>query len=160
VPAESVLWRNSKWVSKLALMAIACLASLWAVDNSIKSDADILRPGAIIPFLQVTPSLDMWFKVLCDPQLQKWMFNGARVRISATVLALVSGTPAAYILARFEFKGVKSRDVTLWFLSRRVLFLVVVLTPFYILLGLFRQGRILKDATRLATPLTLGNRNQ
>jgi len=55
-------------------MAIACLAAvwvvmpfLWAVDNSIKSDADIFRPGAIIPFLQFTPSLDMWFKVLCDP---------------------------------------------------------------------------------------------
>jgi multiple sugar transport system permease protein len=74
VPVESVLWRNSKWVSKLVLMAIACLAAvwvvmpfLWAVDNSIKSDADIFRPGAIIPFLQFTPSLDMWFKVLCDP---------------------------------------------------------------------------------------------
>ena len=139
---ENELWRNSKWVSKVMVMAIACLATawvvtpfLWAVDNSIKSDADIFRPGAIIPFLQFTPSLDMWLKVLCDPQLQKCMFNSVLVAISATVFVLVIGTPAAYSLARFEFKGVKSRDVTLWFLSQRVLPPVVVLTPFYILLA-------------------------
>jgi multiple sugar transport system permease protein len=139
---ENVLWRNSKWVSKAIVMAIACLAAvwvtvpfLWAVDNSIKSDADVFRPGAIIPFLQFTPRLDMWIKVLCDPQLQKCMFNSALVGISATVLVLVIGTPAAYSLARFEFKRVNSRDVTLWFLSQRVLPPVVVLTPFYILLA-------------------------
>jgi multiple sugar transport system permease protein len=51
------------------------------------------------------------------------------------VFVLVIGTPAAYSLARFEFKGVKSRDVTLWFLSQRVLPPVVVLTPVYILLA-------------------------
>jgi multiple sugar transport system permease protein len=123
-------------------MGIACLAAvwvavpfLWAVDNSLKSDADIFRPGAIIPFLQFTPRLDMWIKVLWDPQLQKCLFNSALVGISATVFVLLIGTPAAYSLARFEFKRVKSRDVTLWFLSQRVLPPVVVLTPFYILLA-------------------------
>jgi multiple sugar transport system permease protein len=108
---------------------------LWAVDNSLKSDADIFRPGAIIPFLQFTPRLDMWIKVLWDPQLQKGLCNSALVGAVSTVLVLLIGTPAAYSLARFEFGKVSSKDLTLWFLSQRMLPPVVVLSPFYILLA-------------------------
>ena len=139
---ENVLWRNSKWVSKGVLIMIAGLAAiwvmvpfLWAVDNSLKSDADIFKPGAIIPFLQFTPRLDMWVKVLGDPQLQKGLCNSALVGGISTILVLLIGTPAAYSLARFEFGRVSSRDLTLWFLSQRLLPPVVVLSPFYILLA-------------------------
>ncbi len=58
------------------------------------------------------------------------------VGVGTTLLVLVIGTPAAYSLARFEFK-MKSKDITLWFLSQRVLPPVVALTPFYILLAEF-----------------------
>jgi hypothetical protein len=34
-------------------------------------------------------------------------------------------------LARFEFKRMKSKDVTLWFLTQRVFPPVIVLAPFY-----------------------------
>jgi ABC-type glycerol-3-phosphate transport system permease component len=64
---ENPLWRNSKWVSKFIAMAIACLAAvwvvvpfLWAIDNSLKTDLDPYRPGAIILFLQFTANLDVW----------------------------------------------------------------------------------------------------
>jgi multiple sugar transport system permease protein len=139
---ENVLWRNSKWASKGIAMTIAGVAAiwvavpfLWAIDNSLKSDADIFRPGAIIPFLQFTPRLDMWIKVLFDPQLQKCLGNSAFVGVTSTVFVLLIGTPAAYSLARFEFKRVSSKDMALWFLSQRVLPPVVVLSPFYILLA-------------------------
>ena len=139
---ENVLWRNSNWASKAILITIGGLAAiwvmvpfLWAVDNSLKSDADIFRPGAIIPFLQFTPRLDMWIKVLWDPQLQKGLCNSALVGAVSTVLVLLIGTPAAYSLARFEFGKVSSKDLTLWFLSQRMLPPVVVLSPFYILLA-------------------------
>jgi multiple sugar transport system permease protein len=139
---ESPLWRNSKWVSKFIAMAIACLAAvwvavpfLWAIDNSLKSELDIFRPEAIIPFLQFTPTLDVWKYVLYDPQLRTCFFSSALVGLSTTVLVLLIGTPAAYSLARFEFKRMKSKDITLWFLSQRVLPPVVVLAPFYILLA-------------------------
>jgi multiple sugar transport system permease protein len=141
---ENVLWRNSKWVSKFIAMAIACLAAvwvavpfLWAIDNSLKTNADIFRPAAVIPFLQFTPRLDMWKTVLDDPQVLNCLFSSALVGLSTTVLVLLIGTPAAYSLARFEFGRVESRDITLWFLSQRVLPPVVVLSPFYILLAEF-----------------------
>ena len=139
---ENVLWRNSSRVSKFIAMAIACLAAVWvvvpfllAVENSLKTNIDIFRPGAIIPFLQFTPKLDAWKAVLYDSQLQNCFFSSALVGLGTTVLVLLIGTPAAYSLARFEFKRMKSKDITLWFLSQRVLPPVVVLTPFYILLA-------------------------
>jgi len=125
-------------------MAIACLAAvwvvvpfLWAIDNSLKTDLDIFRPGAMIPFLQFTPNLDVWKSVVCDPQVRNYLFSSTLVGLGTTVLVLLIGTPAAYSLARFEFKRIKSKDITLWFLSQRVLPPVVVLTPFYILLAEF-----------------------
>jgi multiple sugar transport system permease protein len=77
----------------------------------------------------------MWTKVLCDPQLQKCLCNSALVGVTSTLFVLLIGTPAAYSLARFEFKRVSSKDMALWFLSQRVLPPVVVLSPFYILLA-------------------------
>jgi len=139
---ENSLWRNSKWISKLIVMAIGCLAAiwvavpfLWAVGNSLKTDIDRFRPGAIIPFLQFTPTLDAWKRVIYDPQLLNCFLSSTLVSVGTTLLVLVIGTPAAYSLARFKFRRMKSRDITLWFLSQRVLPPVVVLTPFFILLA-------------------------
>ena len=105
-------------------MAIASSAAvwvavpfLWAVSNSLKTDIDIYRQGAIIPFLQFTPRLDAWKRVIYDPQLLNCFFSSALVGLSTTVLVLLIGTPAAYSLARFEFKRMKSKDITLWFLA-------------------------------------------
>jgi len=141
---ENLLWRNSKWASKLVAMAIACLAAVWvavpfpwAFVTSLKPPADIFKPGAIIPFLQFTPTLDAWKFVVDDPQVLNCLFSSALVGVGTTLFVLVIGTPAAYSLARFEFKRMKSKDITLWFLSQRVLPPVVVLTPFYILLAEF-----------------------
>jgi ABC-type glycerol-3-phosphate transport system permease component len=132
---ENLLWTNSRWGSKILAMTIACLAAvwvavpfLWAIDNSLKTHADIFKPGAIIPFLQFTPTLDAWKDVIGDPQAINCLFSSALVGVGTTLLVLLIGTPAAYSLARFEFK-MKSKDITLWFLSQRVLPPVVVLTP-------------------------------
>src|SRR5258708_8096747 len=140
---ENLLWRNSKWASKLVAMTIACLAVvwvavpfLWAIGNSLKTHADIFKPGAIIPFLQFTPTLDAW-KFVIDRQVINCFFSSSLVGVGTSVLVLVIGTPSAYSLARFEFKRMKSKDITLWFLSQRVLPPVVVLTPFYIMLAQF-----------------------
>src|ERR1700731_3555472 len=139
---ENLLWRNSKWGSKLVAMVIICLALcwvvipfLWAIGNSIKTHTDVFKRGALIPFLQFTPTLDSWKEVLGDPQTLNCLFSSTLVGVGTTVLVLLIGTPAAYSLARFEFKRMKSKDITLWFLSQRVLPPVVVLTPFYILLA-------------------------
>ncbi len=92
-------------------MAIACLAAvwvvvpfLWAIDNSLKTDLDLYRPGAIIPFLQFTPNLDVW-KTVVDLQVRNYLFSSALVGLCTTVLVLLIGTPTAYSLARLNSRG-------------------------------------------------------
>ena len=49
-------------------------------------------------------------------------------------LALLLGTPAAYAVARFRFARWKNRDITIWFLSQRVLPPVATVVPFYLVM--------------------------
>ena len=54
--------------------------------------------------------------------------------MSASVLALVIGTPAAYALARFRFRVMPNKDITIWFLSQRILPPVATVIPFYLVM--------------------------
>jgi multiple sugar transport system permease protein len=48
------------------------------------------------------------------------------------VIALALGLPAAYALARFRFHRIPNKDLTVWFLSQRVLPPVATAVPFFI----------------------------
>jgi multiple sugar transport system permease protein len=56
------------------------------------------------------------------------------IAVGASLLALLLGTPAAYALARFRFRRVPNRDITVWFLSQRVLPPVATVIPFYLVM--------------------------
>ena len=72
--------------------------------------------------------------------------------MSSVSIALALGLPAAYALARFRFSRVKNKDLTIWFLSQRVLPPVATAVPFFIVfssIGLLdtRLALILVNAT-------------
>jgi multiple sugar transport system permease protein len=136
----NVLWvRAGIWSRVLifalliAASAVALLPFLWAMLNSIKTSTATFQPGAIIPFVDFSPTLDSWKEVLSDPQVMNAFVSSIVVSLGTTIFALILGVPAAYSLARFQFP-VRSSDITLWFLSQRVLPPAVVLVPFYLLL--------------------------
>ncbi len=52
--------------------------------------------------------------------------------MAAVALALSLGLPAAYALARFKFFTIANKDLTVWFLSQRVLPPVATAVPFFI----------------------------
>jgi multiple sugar transport system permease protein len=137
---DNLLWTHSKPRGKIVVYVIAILAAiwvvlpfLWAILNSFKTLEATFSAGAIIPFVNFQPTLDSWVEVLSDPQSINSLISSAVVSAGTTLLVLVLGTPAAYSLARFEFKW-RSKDIALWFLSQRVMPPVVVLVPFYILM--------------------------
>jgi multiple sugar transport system permease protein len=136
----NVLWVRAGIWSRLLIYALLVAATitalvpfLWAMLNSIKTSTATFQPGAIIPFLDFSPTLDSWKEVLSDPQVLNAFVSSIVVSLGTTIFALVLGVPAAYALARFQFP-VGSSDITLWFLSQRVLPPAVVLVPFYLLL--------------------------
>jgi multiple sugar transport system permease protein len=59
------------------------------------------------------------------------LLNSLLISVTATTLALLCGVPAAYVLARHEFKG--KRNVAMFVLSTRFAPPLAVLIPFYIL---------------------------
>ena len=143
-PVRNVLWLRARPRSRLAVQAILLLAAvwvlvpfLWAILNSIKTLNDTFRSGAIIPFLQFRPTLNSWTQALNDSGVLHALLSSVIVSGGATILVLAIGIPAAYSLARFEFP-IASRDITLWFLSQRVLPPAVVLVPFYLMMVYFR----------------------
>ena len=124
---------------------------LWAAVNSIKTLAETFQLGAFIPFLQFQPSLDAWREVLADPQTENAFISSCVISVGTTIFSLVLGVPAAYSLARYEFR-MRSNDIALWFLSQRVMPPAVVLVPFYLLLVYLRlidtwTGLILCNST-------------
>jgi multiple sugar transport system permease protein len=122
------------------VMLLACawvlIPFLWAILNSIKTLEETFQSGAIIPFLQFQPTLDSWRQVLTDSGVLHALLSSVVVSGGATILVLVLGVPAAYSLARFDFP-MASRDITLWFLSQRVLPPAIVLVPFYLMMVYF-----------------------
>jgi multiple sugar transport system permease protein len=133
----------------LAVMAI--LAALvfffplyWAISTSLRSPADTFTVAGLgVPFLHFTPTLDNFRTELSTPEGWRALWTSITVASSATALALALGVPAAYALARFRFFS--NADITIWFLSQRVLPPVATLLPFYLI---FREFGLLD--TRLA----------
>ncbi len=76
---------------------------------------------------------------LSTPEGLRALRTSIIVSVSATLLALIIGMPAAYALARFRFWS--NADITVWFLSQRVLPPVATLIPFYLTFRAIRPAR-------------------
>ncbi|MBN9510407.1 MAG: carbohydrate ABC transporter permease [Alphaproteobacteria bacterium] len=141
---KNVLWVRASFAARATVILLLLAASiftlvpfLWAIVNSIKTLTQTFDPSAIIPFVNFTPSFDAWRDVLADPQVTRALISSLVVSLGTTVFVLILGVPAAYSLARFTFP-IGANDITLWFLSQRVLPPAVVLVPFYLLLVALR----------------------
>ena len=106
----------------------------WAFSQSLRNPLDTFTvAGFGIPWVNFTPTLGNWID-----QLEH---AGDRAVRSSTAPSSRSpppfsrwciGTPAAYAIARFRFERWKNRDITVWFLSQRVLPPVATVMPFYL----------------------------
>ena len=105
----------------------------WAVSNSLRRPAETFTVAGLgIPFIDFTPTLENWTQQLAVPEAYQAFVNSNIIAFTAMVLALCLGLPAAYALARFRFFMVPNKDLTVWFLSQRVLPPVATAVPFFI----------------------------
>jgi multiple sugar transport system permease protein len=119
----------------LALVSIWVLFPFfWAIENSLKTTEQTFTRGAFLPWLQYQPTLGSWQAVLSDPDAIRALLNSVLISVATTLIVLALGTPAAYALARYEFRPMSSRDVTVWFLTQRALPPAVVLVPYFVLM--------------------------
>jgi multiple sugar transport system permease protein len=119
------------WVLAIAATLVFVFPLYWAVSTALRNPADTFTVAGIgIPFVDFAPTLDNFRTELSTPEGLRALRTSVLVAVSATVLALVIGMPAAYALARFRFWS--NADITVWFLSQRVLVPVATLIPFYL----------------------------
>jgi multiple sugar transport system permease protein len=139
--------KNKKWSPKRILIGIAialCLAwatfpFYWAITTSLRKPAETFTvAGLAIPFLQFKPTLENWAAELKVPENLKAVKNSVIIALTSAIFATALGTMAGYGLARFQFYKIKNADITIWFLSQRVLPPVVVAIPFFLIARQFQ----------------------
>ena len=107
----------------------------WAFSTSLRNPMDTFTVSGLgIPFIHFEPTLNNWIEQLATGETRRALMNSTVISIGSSALALLLGTPAAYALARFHFRLPPNRDLTLWFLSQRVLPPVATVIPFYLVM--------------------------
>ena len=155
------------WTSRIAIYTalviwtIICLFPIyWTLTTSFKLAPDVMR-GNMVPWWDFTPRWKGWESIGISPRLigevstvrdefLKRFWNSVIVSMTASFLAVVLGSLAAYGLSRFSYRFgfMRNSDISFFFLSQMILPPVVLALPFLVLyksLGLIdsRIGLIL-----------------
>ncbi|MGI9332874.1 MAG: carbohydrate ABC transporter permease [Gammaproteobacteria bacterium] len=119
----------------VAIALIFIFPLYWAFSQSLRNPLDTFTvAGFGIPWLDFEPTLKNWIDQLASPESRRALGNSTIIAVAASVLAILLGTPAAYALARFRFRMLQNKDITVWFLSQRVLPPVATVIPFYLVM--------------------------
>ncbi|MHA1567649.1 MAG: carbohydrate ABC transporter permease [Alphaproteobacteria bacterium] len=153
VDAEADLGYRTKWYTKRALIygglifwAFICLFPIyWTVTTSFKIAPDVMQ-GSLIPWVDFTPRWRGWRSLGLSPEtifqtstvreefLKRFM-NSVVISLSASMLAVILGSLAAYGLSRFSYRFgfMKNSDISFFFLSQLILPPVALALPFLVL---------------------------
>jgi multiple sugar transport system permease protein len=111
-----------------AICAFCIFPFYWMVTTSLKTQVVALQsPPAWI----FTPTLANYVEVLFEDKVGVALINSIIVAVCTTLLAVGLGTPAAYALARFEFRG--KTDLWFWFITNRFVSPVVLAFPVFLI---------------------------
>jgi len=118
----------------LLLVILVCVFPFyWMVTASFKQQSAIL---ASTPQFFFQPTFENYVNAFSKFDILKSLQNSLFVALVTVLVSLVLGTPAAYAIARFEFKA--KQDIWFWFISNRMLSPIVVALPFFLIARNFR----------------------
>lgn len=145
--------RKTKWWASrfaiygvLLIWTVICLFPiLWTITTSFKLAPDVMK-GNIVPWWDFTPKWKGWESLGLSPRLigevstvreefLKRFWNSTIIAVSASTLAVVLGSLAAYGLSRFNYRFgfMRNSDISFFFLSQMILPPVVLALPFLVL---------------------------
>ncbi|MBX3582212.1 MAG: carbohydrate ABC transporter permease [Rhizobiaceae bacterium] len=130
----------------LVAWAIVCLFPIyWTISTSFKTAPNVMQ-GALIPWVDYKPAWLGWRSLGLSPEtigaestvrdeFMKRFFNSAITAISASSIAVILGSLAAYGLSRFSYRFgfMRNSDISFFFLSQLILPPVVLALPFLVL---------------------------
>ncbi|MEJ6393504.1 carbohydrate ABC transporter permease [Gymnodinialimonas sp. 2305UL16-5] len=113
----------------LMLIILVCVFPFyWMVTTSLKTQVVALEAPPVWLF---EPTLANYREALFEDGVLGTLINSLIIAVSTTALALVLGVPAAFALARFEFRGKK--DLWFWFITNRMVSPIVLALPFFLI---------------------------
>jgi multiple sugar transport system permease protein len=111
----------------LVIYAIFALFPLiWMLILSIKSDAQMYTTTFVF-----TPTLDNYRAVLLESDYIRYMIDSLIVAGGAVLVSIIAGVPAAYALARYNFK--KKEDIAFQILSFKFAPEILVVLPLFMI---------------------------
>jgi multiple sugar transport system permease protein len=130
----------------LIFWTIVCLFPIyWTLSTSFKVAKDVQK-GAIIPWISYEPNWKGWQSLGLSPdsigrpstvraEFFDRFLNSVTTSVSASLLAVLIGSLAAYGLSRFSYKigWMRNKDISFFFLSQLILPPVVLALPFLVL---------------------------
>jgi multiple sugar transport system permease protein len=125
----------------IVVLLFAIFPFYWMVSSSFKTQTQILASPPIWLF---HPTLSNYAQVFADEKVTRAVISSLIVAVCSTGLSIVLAAPAAYALARYEFRG--KADLWFWFISNRFISPIVLALPIYI---------IARNLGLLDTPLVL-----
>jgi len=145
-------YRAKWWTSRvliygiLILWAFICLFPIyWTITTSFKRAPDVMQ-GNMVPWLNFVPDWLGWRSLGLSPdtigtestvraEFLKRFLNSTIISVSASTLAVVLGSLAAYGLSRFSYRFgfMRNSDISFFFLSQLILPPVVLALPFLVL---------------------------
>ena len=143
----------------LLFWAFLCLFPIyWTITTSFKTAVSVTQ-GHLIPWIDFTPKWIGFRSLGLSPEtifqistvreeFLKRFFNSVITSVSASILAVMLGSLAAYGLSRFQYKlgFIKNSDISFFFLSQMILPPVVLALPFLVL---YRELALLDSAIGL-----------
>ncbi|WP_420414063.1 carbohydrate ABC transporter permease [Roseibium sp.] len=145
---QRLRWWSMRFViyGLLIFWAVVCLFPIfWTLTTSFKTAADVMR-GNMLPWLEFTPKWLGWRSLGLSPdtifetstvreEFMRRFWNSTLISVSASALAVILGSLAAYGLSRFSYRFgfMKNSDISFFFLSQLILPPVVLALPFLVL---------------------------
>jgi multiple sugar transport system permease protein len=123
------------FILAIIVAAVTFLPFYWAISLSVRNPIEAFTvSGLAVPFIQYRPTLANWKTELSTGETQKALLNSSIIAICTALGVIILGTPAAYAIARFRFRKPSNEDITIWFLSQRVLPPVATAIPFFLII--------------------------
>lgn len=100
----------------------------WMVITGLRPQTETFstKPNLIPSF-----TLEHYREILAEGSVIHGLINSTIIASISTLLAVALGAPAAYVLARWEFR--KKNDLWFWIISNRFISPIVVVLPFFLI---------------------------
>jgi multiple sugar transport system permease protein len=116
-------------VGALVALAFAVVPLLWMVLTSVKTNREITQDTSLIPQALTTAN---YVSLFSGREFAAYLTNSIIVTFVSVAVALILGTQAAYVLARFRLRGGVQRYVGFSLLMVRLLPPIVIIIPIFL----------------------------